>query len=87
LCDDDFILCDEFAVIEAFGNQHDPTEWCLFFGSSKVSLKAELLQNENKFPSIPLAHAAKMKESYENMKPLLEKSQYEKYNCNICGDL
>jgi hypothetical protein len=28
-----------------------------------------------------------MKESYENMKLLLKKIQYEKYNWNICGDL
>jgi len=26
-----------------------------------------------------------MKESYENMKLLLEKIQYEKYNWNVCG--
>jgi hypothetical protein len=28
-----------------------------------------------------------MKESYENMEPLLEKIQHEKYIWNICGDL
>jgi hypothetical protein len=28
-----------------------------------------------------------MRKSYENMKLLLEKIQYEKYNWNICGDL
>jgi hypothetical protein len=28
-----------------------------------------------------------MKESYENMKFILEMIQYEKYNWNICGDL
>jgi len=28
-----------------------------------------------------------MKESYENMKLLLEKIQHEKYKWNICGDL
>jgi len=28
-----------------------------------------------------------MKESYENMKLLVENIQYEKYNWNICGDL
>jgi hypothetical protein len=28
-----------------------------------------------------------MKESYENIKLLLEKIQYENYNWNICGDL
>jgi hypothetical protein len=27
----------------------------------------------NKYPSVPLAHAVNMKESYENMKLLLEK--------------
>jgi len=36
---------------------------------------------------VPLSHAANMKGSYENMKLLLEKIQYEKYNWNICGDL
>jgi hypothetical protein len=28
-----------------------------------------------------------MKESYENMKLLVENIQYQKYNWNICGDL
>ena len=55
--------------------------------SIKVSLKAVLLRNRNKLPSVPLAHATNMKESYENMKLLSEKTQYEKNNSNICGDL
>jgi hypothetical protein len=54
----------------------------VFTHSSKVSLKAVLLHNGNKFPSVPLAHAAKMNESYENMELLLEKIQYKK---NIVG--
>ena len=58
----------------------------VFTESSKISLKAVLLHNGNKFLSVPLAHAANMKASYENMKLLLEKIQYEKYNWNICGD-
>jgi hypothetical protein len=48
--------------------------------SSKINLKAALQHNGNKFPSVPLAHAANTKESYENMKILLEKIHYEKYN-------
>ena len=68
----------EFAVIKAVGHQHKPTGWHLFVDSSKVSLKAVLLQNGNKFPSVPLAHATNKKESYENMKLLLEKIQYDK---------
>jgi hypothetical protein len=55
--------------------------------TSEVNLKALLLHNGSKFPSVPLAHAAEMKESYENMKVLLEKIQYETYNWNIGGDL
>jgi hypothetical protein len=50
----------------------------LFIDSSKVSLKAVLLHNGNKYPSVPLAHAVNMKESYENVKLLLEKIHYEK---------
>ena len=47
-------------------HQHDSTEWCLFMDASKVSLQAMLLHNGNKLPSVPLAHATNMKESYEN---------------------
>ena len=48
-----------------------------------------LLRIGNKFPSVRLAHAANMKESYENMKLLLKKIQYENYsyNGNIRGNL
>ena len=40
----------------------------------------ELLHNGNNLPSVPLTHAANMKQAYENMELLLEKIQYEKYN-------
>ena len=46
-----------------------------------------LLRNGNKFPSVPLAHTANMKESLENLNLLLEKIQYKKYSWNFCGDL
>jgi hypothetical protein len=55
--------------------------------TSKVSLKAVLLRQGKKFPSVPLAHAADMKEFYENMEVLVGKIQCEKYNWNICGEL
>jgi len=41
----------------------------------KILLKAVLLRQGNKFPSVPLAHAADMKEFYENIKILVEKIQ------------
>jgi len=45
----------------------------------KGSLKGMLLRIGNKFSSVRLSHAANMKESYENMKVLLKKIQYENY--------
>jgi hypothetical protein len=73
--------------MEALGHQHNTPEWRLFIDSSKVSLKAVLLHNGNKYPSVPSAHAVYMKESHENIKLLLGKIHYGKYKCNICGDL
>jgi len=52
-----------------------------------VSLKVVLLHSENKFPSIPLGHAANMKESYESKKLLLGKIKYDEFKWNLCGDL
>ncbi|UYV63997.1 hypothetical protein LAZ67_2006283 [Cordylochernes scorpioides] len=42
-------------------------------------MKAVLLHNGNKFPSVPIANASNMKETYENMKLLLKKIEYERY--------
>jgi hypothetical protein len=69
-----------FFFVESFGHQHDPTEWRLCIDCAKICLKAVLLHNGNKFPFLPLAHVANMKESCENIKLLLEKIQDEKYN-------
>jgi len=65
------------------------TQRRVFIDSSKVSLKVVLLNNRNKFPSVPLAHAANMKESYESMKLLMGKIKYVefKWKLCVCGDL
>jgi len=59
----------------------------LFIDSSKVSFKVVLLHNGNKLPSVPLAHAANKKESYESMKLLLGKNKYDEFKWKLCGDL
>ena len=46
-----------------------------------------LLHVRNKFPSVPLAHAASMKETYESMKLLLGKIKYEEFKWKLCGDI
>ena len=67
--------------------EYNPDQWRLFIVSSKVNLKAVLLHNGIRFPSVPLVHAANMKESYESMKRLLGRIQYDEFKWKLCGDL
>ena len=69
--------------METLGHQHQPDE---FTDSSKVNLKAVLLQISNKFPSIAVVHAIDVKKTYENLKLVLKKIQSEKYDWNVCGN-
>ncbi|GBM21862.1 hypothetical protein AVEN_32850-1 [Araneus ventricosus] len=66
---------------------HEPNEWRLFRDALKLSLKAVLLNNGNEIPSIPVAPAVYMKETYHNLKQLLEMINYSKYGQQICADL
>jgi hypothetical protein len=55
--------------------------------SSKFSLKIVLLQNGNEHPSLPVGHAVHTKETYEYLKQLLNKLEYNNYGWHICGGL
>lgn len=66
--------------------KHDPNAWRLFIDSSKTSLKVVLLHNGYTYPSIPVGYAVSLKETYENIKHLLEKIKYERYSWKICAD-
>ena len=76
-----------FSVMEILVLERNRDQWRLFIDLSKVSFKLVLLHNGNKFPSIPLARAASMKESYENMKLLLGKIKYDEFKWKLRGDL
>ena len=71
--------------MEILGHKFNPDQWRLFIDSS--SLKVTLLHNGNRFPSVPLAHAANMKGSYESMKLLLGKIKYDEFKRKLCADL
>jgi len=73
--------------MEVLGHEFNPDQWRLFIDSSKVSLKVVLLHNGNKFPSVPLADVADMKESYESMKLLVGKIKYDEFKWKLGGDL
>ncbi|GFX97915.1 uncharacterized protein TNCV_4905661 [Trichonephila clavipes] len=66
---------DISSLMETVVIEDNPIEWRFFIKSSKASLKTVLLQNGNKFPSIPVAHFASMKETYENFHFILAKLQ------------
>lgn len=78
---------DVNGLFEEFAEPYDPAEWRLFIDSSKLSLKAVLLHQGNNKPSIPLAHAVNMKETYESMALLLNLINYSQHNWKICSDL
>jgi hypothetical protein len=61
----------------ALNINYKPEEWRLFIDSSKSSLKALLLHNGNVLPLIPVGYAVNMKESYNNMKLLLNCVNYK----------
>ena len=78
---------DVDGFFKAINMSHCSDEWRLFVDSSKVSIKAVLLHNGNVLPSIPVAHAFGIKESYISMKQLLQYLKYDTYKWNICADL
>lgn len=71
--------------MELLGQECCHREVHLLTDSSKVSLKAVLLQIGNMFTLVPLAYATDSKEIYENTKLLLDNIKYEEFECNICG--
>ena len=74
-------LMDELKI------QYANEEWRLFIDSSKTSLKAVLLHNGHTLPSVPIAHEAGLKKTYDNIKLVLVKIKYEEHQWQICGNL
>lgn len=70
-----------------FKYPHIPSQWRIFLDSSKSALKVVLLHNGNKQPSVPIAYSKTMKETYDDMKIVLEKIRYQQYKWKICADL
>lgn len=73
-------------LFEAIGISCKPSEWRLFIDSSSRSLKAVLLHNGNKHPSLPMAHSVHLKEDYSSVKMLLSALKYDKYGWEVIGD-
>ena len=76
-----------WTLLNAMDHKYNPDDRRLFIDSSKTSIKGALLHIGNIYPSIPIAFANNMTESYENMKVILNSIQYHRYKWHICGDL
>ncbi|XP_077117201.1 uncharacterized protein LOC143773722 [Ranitomeya variabilis] len=85
---DNLVFCTSVdGLMSAMNVQYNPLDWRLFIDGSKVSLKAVLLHNGNVLPSVPVGHAVCMKETYNNMKLLLDAIKYSDHQWQICADL
>ena len=85
---DDVCYCiDIYGLMQSLDQQYEPSEWRLFIDSNKTSLKAVLLHNGNRKPSVPIAYCTKTKETYEKMKQLLACIRYDTHQWHVCGDL
>jgi hypothetical protein len=85
---DALVYCHDIpGLFTAMGLEHKSSEWRLFLDSSKYSMKAVLLHNGNKYPSIPVGYSIQMqKESYDNVKYMLDHIRYNEHNWDVIGD-
>lgn len=74
------------ALFTKFGIEHDVHEWRLFIDASKSSIKAVLLHNGNVHPSVPVAYSVTLRETYPNLKEILECIHYAEHKWAICAD-
>jgi hypothetical protein len=84
--DNNLVFCNDIGnLLKKTGLS--PSEWRLFIDSSKRSLKCVLLNNGNKYGSIPIGHSTMMKEEYKAISLGLEKINYQEHQWVICVDL
>jgi hypothetical protein len=73
--ENNLVFCNDIGnLLKKIGlSEYNPSEWRLFIDSSKRNLKCVLLNNGNKYGSIPVGHSTRMKEEYKVMSLVLEK--------------
>lgn len=83
-----FAFCTDIrGLMEKMGHRYEANEWRLFIDSSKSSLKAILLYNDNTKNPVPIALSTDTRENHESMKKILDKIEYNEHLWKICADL
>ena len=82
-----FTYCKDIdGLMDAMHMRHSCEQWQLFIDVSKTSLKAVLLHNGNKLPSISVAYTPSTKETYTAINNILVEVDYRKYQWKFSGD-
>jgi len=87
--ENNLVFCNDIGnLLKKTGlSEYNPSEWRLFIDSLKRRLKCVLLNNGNKYGSIPIGHSNMMKEEYKAVSLVLEKINYREHQWVICVDL
>ena len=84
--DGELCYCNDVsALFHSIGMIHDQTNWRLFTDSQE-NIKAVLLRNGKRYPSVPIAYSTTLKETY-NLQFILDKLNYHSHLWNVCADL
>jgi hypothetical protein len=67
--ENNLVFCNDIGNLpkEMGLSEYNPSEWHLFINSSKRSLKCVLLNNSNKYGSIPIGYSTTMKKVYKSI--------------------
>lgn len=85
---EDLCFCNNIeSLMRELNIPYETKDWRLFIDGSKTSLKAVLLHNGNEYPSIPVAYTTVLKETYENIKSILDVIKYKDFQWKVCADL
>ena len=86
--EENLLFCDNIErLITALGTSYTSSEWRLFIDSSKRSMKCVVLHNSDILAFVLIGHSIQKKETYENMKTILDRIKYEKHEWIIYADL
>lgn len=85
--ENEFIYCkDVEGMMSAIHIEYHAEEWRLFIDSGQGSLKVVLLSNGSIHPSVPIGYGRGWKESYDQIKWILNKIGYFKHCWKIIAD-
>lgn len=84
-----FVYCHNISgLLKQLGVvSYNPADWRLFLDSSKQSLKCVLLHNGNRYGAVPIGHSVYLKETYDDIKEVINLISYHEHNWIICVDL